>query len=223
MKPLPGRGGLRGQPDVLCRRHERHPRSTPGSYAIGVMKWGALEMLLYGIMLSDLGGAGRLRRSLAGRRPRPQGRAVQIEIFMSLLGIIAMLGMAPDQILYFWAYDAACPCADVGRAGVPHPAGVDLRADRLLQRGLHHRPVRLQPHHADAPDAAGADRQPSSGSMRCRAWRPIWLGSDPGEPGHQYLTGSQQGGFAMLLVLLALGLAGLAFVRGGGRERTPLA
>ena len=34
------------------------------------------------------------------------------------------------------------------------------------------------------------------------------------------VTGTQQGGFAMLLLLLAIGLAGLSFVRGGGREHT---
>ena len=31
------------------------------------------------------------------------------------------------------------------------------------------------------------------------------------------ITGTQQGGFAMLLILLMIGLAGLSFVRGGGR------
>jgi len=31
-------------------------------------------------------------------------------------------------------------------------------------------------------------------------------------------TGTQQGGFATIILLLGLGLAGLFFVRGGGRE-----
>ena len=42
---------------------------------------------------------------------------------------------------------------------LPHPAGLDLPADRLFQRGLHHRPVRLGADPADPADAAGADRR----------------------------------------------------------------
>ena len=39
-----------------------------------------------------------------GLGPKP---GVQIAIGMSLLGIIAFLGMGPDQILYFWHFDPA--------------------------------------------------------------------------------------------------------------------
>ena len=42
---------------------------------------------------------------------------------MSLLGIIALLGMAPDRILFFWHYDAGGARAAVERAVLPHPAG----------------------------------------------------------------------------------------------------
>lgn len=77
-----------------------------GVYAVGVMKWGALEMLAYGILLSVfavLGGyVGRWLD--AGVGPK---NALRIEIFMTMLGLTAFLGMRPDSILFFWPYDAS--------------------------------------------------------------------------------------------------------------------
>ena len=77
-----------------------------GIYATGVMKWGALEMLIYGIVLSTLAVLGGFVGCWLDEGFGPK-RAVQIEIGMSLLGIIAFIGMGPNQILYFWPYDAA--------------------------------------------------------------------------------------------------------------------
>ena len=77
-----------------------------GVFAVGVMKWGALEMLAYGILLSMfavLGGfVGRWLDAALGPK-----NAVAIEILMSMVGLTAFLGMAPDTILFFWPYDAA--------------------------------------------------------------------------------------------------------------------
>jgi len=62
---------------------------------------------------------------------------------MSLLGIIALLGMAPDRIFLFLALGSGGAPADVERTLLPHPAGVDIHSDRLFQRGVHHRALRL--------------------------------------------------------------------------------
>ncbi len=94
-----------------------------GIYATGVMKWGALEMLMYGIILSVLAVLGGFvgRWLDAGLGPR---RAVQVEIFMSLIGIIAIIGMAPDKILYFWSYDVAARAPMwAGRSSAPCRSG----------------------------------------------------------------------------------------------------
>jgi len=77
-----------------------------GVYATGVMHWGALEMLFYGIILTILAVLGGFVGGWLDARLGPK-RAVQIEIGMSLLGIFAILGMAPDRILFFWHYNAA--------------------------------------------------------------------------------------------------------------------
>ena len=81
-----------------------------GVYATGVMHWGPLDMLLYGIILTVLAVIGGFAARWFDSSLGPK-RAVQLEIFMSIVGIVALLGMAPDRILYFWHWDsAACPC-----------------------------------------------------------------------------------------------------------------
>ncbi|HEX4096857.1 MAG TPA: MFS transporter, partial [Caulobacteraceae bacterium] len=77
-----------------------------GIYATGVMHWGALEMLVIGIILTVLAVIGGVLARFFDGFLGPR-RAVQMEILMSLLGIIALLGMAPDRILFFWHYNAA--------------------------------------------------------------------------------------------------------------------
>jgi len=77
-----------------------------GVLAAGVMKWGPLELLATGIILSVLavfgGFVGRWLDAALGPKT-----ALCIEIFMAILGLTAVLGMTPDRILYFWPYDAA--------------------------------------------------------------------------------------------------------------------
>nr|QQZ50149.1 MFS transporter [Phenylobacterium glaciei] len=59
---------------------------------------------MLGIILSVLAVIGGFvgRWLDAGVGPK---RAVQIEIGMALAGIIALLGMTPEKILYLWSYD----------------------------------------------------------------------------------------------------------------------
>ncbi|MBV8593848.1 MAG: MFS transporter, partial [Caulobacteraceae bacterium] len=77
-----------------------------GIYATGVMRWRALEMLIYGIILSILAVLGGFVGRWLDQGLGPK-RAVQLEIGMSLLGMIAVLGMGPERILYHWRWSLA--------------------------------------------------------------------------------------------------------------------
>jgi para-aminobenzoate synthetase component 1 len=70
-----------------------------GVFAAGVMRWGVLEMLAYGVLLSIFAVAGGY---IGGRLDRALGpkRAVQIELLGSLLFMMGILGGGREQILY---------------------------------------------------------------------------------------------------------------------------
>jgi UMF1 family MFS transporter len=178
-----------------------------GVYATGVMRWRALEMLFFGIILSVLavlgGFVGRWLDSGLGPK-----RAVQIEIGMSLLGIIAFLGMAPDRILYFWPYDAAA-----------HPAIWQGPFFRTLPEWIFlligfSNAVFITAHYASSrtlltrltpPEQTGA----FFGVYALSGTATSWLGP------LTRIFKTQQGGFATIIILLGLGFLGLLFVRGG--------
>jgi UMF1 family MFS transporter len=183
-----------------------------GVYATGVMKWRALEMLFFGIILSVLavlgGFVGRWLDNSLGPK-----RAVQIEIFMSLLGIIAFLGMAPDRILYFWHWD---PAAHVALWNGPFfrtlpewiflligfSNAVFITAQFASSRTLL---TRLTP-----PERTGA----FFGVYALSGTATSWLGPFLVNQGTRIFK-TQQGGFATIIGLLAVGFVGLLFVRGG--------
>lgn len=185
-----------------------------GVYAVGVMKWGALEMLGYGILLSVVAVlGGYVSRWLdAGIGPK---NALRIEIFMSMLGLAAMLGMRPDLILFVWAYDPSSHgplwngpvfthLPDVVFILIGFVNAIFITAQYASSRTLL---TRLTP-----PDQTGT----FFGVYALSGVATAWLAPTMVNLGTR-VTGTQQGGFAMLLVLLLIGLAGLSFVRGGGR------
>jgi UMF1 family MFS transporter len=186
-----------------------------GVFAVGVMKWGPLEMLAYGILLSIfavLGGyVGRWLD--AGLGPK---RAVSLEIFMSMLGLAAFIGMKPDTILFFWSYDPAAHAPlwdgpvfrtlpDVIFVLIGFSNAIFITAQYASSRTLL---TRLTP-----PDQTGA----FFGVYALSGVATAWLAPTMVNLGTS-ISGTQQGGFATLLLLLAIGLAGLALVRGGGRS-----
>jgi UMF1 family MFS transporter len=183
-----------------------------GVYARGVMHWGALEMLFYGMILTVLaviGGfvGGALDAALGPRR------AVQLEIGMTLLAVIALLGMAPDRILYFWSYDASTHAPlwngpmfrtlpEVMFIGIGFINAVFITAHYASSRTLL---TRLTP-----PEQTGA----FFGVYALSGTATVWLGSFLVNLG-THIFKTQQGGFAAITVLLAIGFVGLMFVRGG--------
>lgn len=184
-----------------------------GVYAVGVMRWGALEMLAYGILLSVFAVlGGYVARWLdAGLGPKT---ALRIEIVMSMVGLTAFLGMRPDLILFFWPHDpAATPVwsgpvfqnlPDLIFVAVGFLNAVFITAQYASSRTLL---TRLTP-----PERTGA----FFGVYALSGVATAWLAPTLVNFGTR-ATGTQQGGFATLLLLLAIGLAGLFLVRGGGR------
>lgn len=185
-----------------------------GVYATGVMKWGPLEMLAYGILLSVFAVLGGFvgRWLDAGVGPK---NALKIEIFMSMLALAGFLGMRPDLILFFWPYDpASAPIwagpmfshlPDVIFLSLGFVTAIFITAQYASSRTLL---TRLTP-----PEQTGA----FFGVYALSGVATAWLAPTMVNLGTR-LSGAQQGGFAMLLLLLAVGLAGLFFVRGGGRR-----
>jgi UMF1 family MFS transporter len=185
-----------------------------GVYAVGVMKWRALEMLFFGIILSVLAVAGGFVGSWMDNRLGPK-RAVQIEIGMSLLGILAMLGMAPDRILYFWHWNSAAHAVlwngpffqtlpEWVFLLIGFSNAVFITAQFASSRTLL---TRLTP-----PQQTGA----FFGVFALSGTATSWLGPFLVNQGTRIFK-TQQGGFATITGLLAVGFVGLLFVRGGGR------
>jgi MFS transporter, UMF1 family len=188
-----------------------------GVYAIGVMKWGPLEMLVYGILLSIFAViGGQVARWLDGvLGPKS---ALRIQIGATAVSLTAMLGVAPNRILYLWAYDPAAHAPlwdgpvfrhlpDWVFIGIGFVNAVFICGQYASSRTLL---TRLTP-----PEQTGA----FFGVYALSGVATLWLAPTLVNLGTR-LTHSQQGGFATIIVLLVLGLIGLMFVRGGGRGET---
>ncbi|MEO8811560.1 MAG: MFS transporter [Caulobacteraceae bacterium] len=189
-----------------------------GVYATGVMKWRALEMLFFGIILSVLavlgGFVGRWLDNALGPK-----RAVQIEIGMSLLGIVAFLGMSPDTILYIWHFDpAAHPLLWNGPFFRTWPEWIFLLIgfSNAVFITAHYASSRTLLTRLTPPEQTGA----FFGVYALSGTATSWLGPLLVNQGTRYFK-TQQGGFATVTVLLAIGFVGLLFVRGGNRPDTP--
>ena len=186
-----------------------------GIYLSGVMRWGPLDLLIFGILLCVVAiGGGFVSRWLdAWLGPK---RAVQVEIVLVLLALVAFLGNAPDTILYFWHYDASAhpplwdgpvfrSIPDVVMLLIGFPLAVLVTANYASSRTLL---TRLTP-----PEYAGA----FFGLYALSGTATLWLGNLLVYLGTRVFH-SQKGGFATIVALLLIGLAGLSFVRGGKRH-----
>ncbi len=185
-----------------------------GVFAAGVMEWGVLEMIVYGLLLSMwavLGGyiGGRLDRAIGPKN------AVLIEIMGSLVCMIAILGMGREQILFMPFDPAAVPPLWNGPMFRTLPEVVYLlfgfglavfitgafASSRTLL-------TRLAP-----PDKIGGFFGLYALSGAATAWLgPMLVGAFTAG------FGSQQAGFVPIAGLLLAGFIGLLFVRGGGRD-----
>jgi UMF1 family MFS transporter len=189
-----------------------------GVLAAGVMKWGPLELLASGIVLSILAVFGGFVGHWLDEHVGPKN-ALRIEIFMAILGLVALLGMTPDRILYFWAYDpAAHPPLWDGPVFTTLPSLIFLLigfSNAVFITGQYASSrtalTRLTP-----PEQTGA----FFGVYALSGVATAWLAPSLVNLGTR-LTHTQQGGFATIILLLSLGLGGLFLVRGGGRSLQP--
>lgn len=185
-----------------------------GVLAAGVMKWGPLELLITGIILSILAVFGGFvgRWLDAGLGPK---NALLIEIFMTVLGLVALLGMAPDRILYVFHYDPAAHAPlwngpvyktlpDLIYLLIGFNNAIFITGQYASSRTTL---TRLTP-----PEQTGA----FFGVYALSGVATAWLAPSLVNLGTR-LTHSQQGGFASIVLLLTVGLIGLTFVRGAGR------
>lgn len=186
-----------------------------GIYAIGVMKWHALEMLGYGVILSVLAVLGGFvgRWMDAGLGPK---NSIRVSIGMSLLGIIGFLGMAPDRILYFWAFDPTLHAAvwngPIFRT-LPEVIFLLIGFNNAIFITAQYASSRTMLTRITPPALTGA----FFGVYALSGVATGWLGPMMVNFGTN-LTHTQQGGFASIIILLAIGFVGLLFVRGGGRK-----
>jgi UMF1 family MFS transporter len=189
-----------------------------GVYAVGVMKWGALEMLAYGILLSVFAVFGGFVGRFLDHRVGPKV-ALQIQIFMTILGLLAVLGMAPDRILYLWHYDAAAhPAIWAGPVfkSLPDVVFILIGFSNAIFITAQYASSRTMLTRLTPPEQTGA----FFGVYALSGVATSWLAPTLVNLGTS-LTKSQQGGFATIVVLLVVGLIGVLFVRGGGRRFQP--
>jgi MFS transporter, UMF1 family len=186
-----------------------------GIYLSGVMQWGPLDLLIFGILLCLFAIAGGFISRWLDATLGPK-RAVQIEILVSLACLLAFMGNTPDTILYFWHYDAAAhqplwngpvfrTAPDVVMLLISLPLAIFVTANYASSRTLL---TRLTP-----PEYSGA----FFGLYALSGTATLWLGNLLVNLGTRIFH-SQQGGFATIAVLLVAGLVGLFYVRGGNRH-----
>ena len=183
-----------------------------GVYAAGVMHWAVLQLLAYGVLLSVLAVAGGFLGGVMDHRLGPK-RAVQIEIGVTAVGLLALIGIAPDRIFYFWR---VAPTQAVWNGPMFRTApelvylalaaalSVFITASYASSRTLL---TRLTP-----PEETGT----FFGLYALSGTATLWIGSALVLLATR-LTHTQQAGFVALAVLMTLGFLGLLFVRGGGR------
>ncbi len=187
-----------------------------GVYAGGVMHWNTLDLLAYGVLLSILAVLGGVLGGVLDHGLGPKW-AVRIEIGMTALSLIALIGMAPDRILYVWRYNPLVHAPlwngpvfrtlpDLIYLLISFSNSVFITASYASSRTLL---TRLTP-----PEQTGA----FFGLYALSGTATVWIGSALVLVA-THVTGTQQAGFAALAALMILGFIGLLFVRGGGRAR----
>jgi len=187
-----------------------------GVFAAGVMHWHSQELLAYGVLLSVFAILGGQVGAQLDARVGPR-RAVQISILAAAVGLIGLLGMGPDRILFI-PYDAAAhPLLWGGPVYRTLPEAVFLAVGCLnavfITAQISSSRTFLTRLAPPGQSASFFGLYALSGTVTA------WLGSAL----VRIFTGlfkSQQAGFVPVAGLLILGFIGMLFVEHDGRERT---
>ncbi len=177
-----------------------------GVLAAGIMGWQTLEMLAYGIILSILAVGGGLLGGWLDPRIGPK-RAVLVEILVTALALVALLGTKPGQIA--WMPVSTAPLhggpmfttlAELGFIAIAGISAISITAAYASSRHMLTTLVR--------PERAGT----FFGLYALSGTATMWLGPMLVAWG-TIATGSQQGGFATVLLLLGSGFLLLLTVK----------
>ena len=184
-----------------------------GVYAAGVMGWGTLEMLAYGILLSIASVCGGLLGGFMDARFGPR-QAVRIEVLGALVCLVGQLSMGRDHMFFLIHFDQAAHAPlwngpmfrtlpEVVYLLIGLGTGVFVTGQYASSRTLL---TRLVP---EDKAASFFGLYALSGTVTA------WLGA--------FLVGTftvvfktQQAGFAAIALLLSIGMIGMMFVKGGG-------
>ncbi len=184
-----------------------------GVYAAGVMHWHVLELLVYGIGLSIASVCGGLLGGFMDAKLGPR-QAVRIEILGAIICLVGQLSMGRDHMFFVIPFDAAANAPlwngpmfrtlpELIYLFIGLGTGVFVTGQYASSRTLL---TRLVP---EDKTASFFGLYALSGTVT------TWLGSFlVGTFTHIFKT--QQAGFAPIALLLAIGLAGMMFVKGGG-------
>ena len=179
-----------------------------GLYAAGVMHWGMLEMLGYGITLSIAAVAGGLLAGVLDDRIGPK-LAVKLELALLIIVQTLVLGMGRDRILFqpwsgpkLWDGPMFTTLPEIVFLGLGSVLAIAITAAYASSRTLL---TRVAP-----PDKMGVffGLYVLSGSAT------MWLGPLLVESATR-LGGTQAWGMAPVVGMLLIGLVILMFVRGG--------
>lgn len=181
-----------------------------GIFAAGVMGWGTLQMLAYGITLSIAAVAGGLLASRLDGWIGPR-RALIGEVLLLILFETLELGGARDRILFqpaattpLWDGPMFTTLPEFVFLGLGCGIAITVTAAYASSRTLL---TRLAP-----PDRLGA----FFGLYALSGTATMWLGPFLLEQATR-IGGTQAAGFIPVVGLLAVGLVLLLFVKGGGR------
>ena len=184
-----------------------------GVYAAGVMGWGLIEMLTYGIILSIFAVLGGVAGGWMDHWFGPK-RAVAIEIGVTILCLVAMVSMSADAMFFVIPVDPAATVWDgpmfqtapeLAYIGVAMIIAISITAAFASSRALM---ARLAP-----PGMEGE----VFGLYAMAGSATAWLGPMVVEIFTETYH-SQRAGFASIALLLVAGFAVLLFVKPPGRE-----
>lgn len=177
-----------------------------GVYAAGVMRWGTLELLAYGVILSIVAVIGGFVGAWLDGRLGAK-RAIQIELVMILVSQFAVLGGGRDRILYspastapIWDAPMFSTLPEIAFLLVVFLTAIGVTAAYASSRTLL---VRLVPE-----KEAGV----FFGLYALSGNATFWLAPALVE-GFTRAYGTQQAGFYPVIGLLLIGLAVLSFVK----------
>lgn len=187
-----------------------------GIYAAGVMHWGVLQMLAFGVLMSSFAALGGILASILDRAVGPK-RAVQIEIAGTIVGIVALLGVSPEGVRFIFSVRPGASPLWNGPVFTTTPeviflalGGVIAVFNTAVFASSRTFLTRLIP-----PGQSGA----FFGLYALAGTATVWLGPLAVRIAVSTFHSQQAGNFA-IAILLAVGLAGVSLVRDSGHPAT---